>query len=201
MSACCSRVIPPAWCLMIKWNSFSQVYMFCSPWRSVERPLPGHYLADSRSLHHTYWNQWGGTPPLRSWTSTSPSSNISHTRRLYGKERERYERQAWHIEADVCKAAQDTAPLHPIRDIQHLPIVAHPVVCFNGVITIVNGHLIQEVGITLAPHVVRVTSAICPLWNAIDAGKLGTLTKIARVRPERADGDHRQYKPHQTSLS
>ena len=78
---------------------------------------------------------------------------------------------------------------HPIQDIRRVPIVAHPVVCFNGVITIVNGHLIQEVGITLAPHVVRVTSAICPLWNdAIDVRKLGTLTKIARVRPE---GDHK----------
>ena len=141
MSACASWVIPPAWQLMIKWNSFSHVHMFSSPWKSVERPLPGHYLADGRSLHHTYWNQWGGTPPLRSWTSTSPSSNTSHTRHLYGKERESYERHAWHIEADVCKAAQDTAPLHPIQDIQHVPIVAHPVVCFNGVITIVNGHL------------------------------------------------------------
>ena len=44
-------------------------------------------------------------------------------------------------------------------------------------------------GTTLAPHVVRVTSAICPLWNdAVDVGKLDTLTKIARVRPER---DHK----------
>ena len=62
--------------------------MFCSPGQSVERPLPRHYLADGRSLHHTYWNQWGGTPPLRSWTSTSPSSNTSHTRRLSCKVRE-----------------------------------------------------------------------------------------------------------------
>jgi len=47
------------------------------------------------------------------------------------EKRERYERHAWHIEADDCKAAQDTAPLHPIQDIQHVPIAAHPVVRFD----------------------------------------------------------------------
>ena len=108
--------------------------------------------------------------------------NVSHTRRLSGRERD--ERHKRHVEQSRRRLRNRSSPRHrtphQIQGGTHLFIVAHPVVRFDGVITIVRRQLKQEVSINVAPDVVRVSYYICYLSFAdrcYRCGKIGHIKK------------------------